>query len=961
MAMIKKEDILQATEYGKTVILHYYPQAAAGFSSRRNFRIRPDDRKPSGTVFFKENTWFLQDKGGTDTRAYNAVSLVMEKEGINFPQALEWIAAKFAPHLLEDRTAVSGRPEPVITRTDPSDVIDVTVRPGGQFTEKELSLLGWKISQEICDRFCLKPVSHYVTRKNAKGQSYRVEATDSYPIYYYDYGKWGKIYQPLGDVRFMYVGQKPEGYIFGDERFRKTYDAAVAGRLNTAPAGAAEDEYTEDQIEDERMEHLIICSGPSDALNAYAAGYNVCWPNSESEDIDPRVMSRLFRCAKYVSICYDADETGLKNMYALALKFLDLRVIRLPKSLASFRTRNGKPCKDIKDYMMYYRKQGRNNPHSNFQDLVKTSHSLKFWRMKDMGQSKGVTFDISNVQLFRFLEAHGYYTMPSVDDSKGFKFIHVVGNRVAIEPEDGLVRRIRSLLLGFLRENTIYYTPLLEEHILRSRQITLPGLEGLEMIKPDFTSWSRDEEWVFFRNTAVRITAKGIETVPSDKCPHYILEDKVIQHDFHIEEPFFEIRRTDEAEELLASMERAKATAGPRSPEYIGYKQAFDRLTELGVWTGRLLREDCTYARYVWNTGRTYWRKEEQGLPLGEAEVAETELNFVNKCMAIGYMLSKFKEPSKPYAVYCLEIEEGENGEHNGGTGKSLFADALGKVRNLESQDGQNYDPADTKFLFGKIKKDITDIYFLDDLHTRVDLHKFMPVISGDMSINVKYQPEYTLKFKESPKLIFTSNHAIRGFDSSLRRRTFFAAFSDYYHPENRTTRTSERTPASEFGKNLIADYNDAEMNAFYNFMLQCLHLWMRYRLRVNPPMKSIEMRTLRKSMGEEFIFWAEEWFDETRLDCEFDKVEAYEAYLDAISDRAAGTKSKRIFRASLQMYCQYKGWELNPDWVLKSPTEKVRGEIRRQVDGKDRYYFYIDTHPGAQADDIPEDEPPFK
>lgn len=956
--MIRKDDILEATEYGKTVILYYYPQAAAGFTSKRNFRIRPDgsDRKPSGTVFFKENMWFLQDKGGGDNRAYNAITLVMEKEGLGFPQAIDWIAAKFAPHLLSPGSAPAGKPEPRISPAAPSDTVTVNLRPGGQFTERELALLGWRITQDICGHFSLKPVDSYVTRRNSRGKSFRIEATESYPIYYYDYGTWGKLYQPLGEVRFMYVGQKPEGWIFGDDRFRKVYDKAAAGRLNTAPADAEEDGYTEDMVEDERMERLIICSGPSDAINAYAAGFNVCWPNSESEDPDPLVMSRLFRCAKELYICYDIDETGLRNMYRIALQWLNLYVIRLPEDLSGFKARGGKPCKDIKDYMMFYRKKGRNNPHKNFADLVSVSTPLKFWIMYDKGKD-GVSYDIDNIPMFRFLEASGFCRIPSPSDRKGFSFCRITDNMVVSYKDEEIAATAKKHLQDYLKENTAYYSRVLERCIERSRQITLPGLSGLAEVRPDFHSWSRDEEWVFFRNTAVRVTAEAIETVPAGRCPFHILQEKVLDHDFTVEKPLFDIHRTPEAAELLASMETARRDHGPRSPEYLGLRKRYDGLTELGKWTASMLRDGCSFMQYVWNTGRTYWRKEELGLPLEEAEAAETELNFVNKCMALGYLLSKYKDASKPYAVYCMEMQEGSNGEHNGGTGKSLFAKSIDQVRCQLFINGQDYDPKDTKFMLQEVRKDITDNIFMDDLSTRVDLHRFMPMITGDMTVNPKYVAAFTIRYQDSPKVIFTSNHAIRNFDSSLRRRTFFTAFSDYYHADNPEKKMAERTPATDFGKQLIYDYDEREMNTFYNFMLQCLQLWMRYRERVNPPMRSIERRTLRNSLGDEFLWWAEEFFNDAHLDCEVDKQEAFDSYLESISDKEAAYRSKRAFTDKLRRLCQYKDWTYTPERLLKTDSERLRGEIRHQVDGKDRYFFYISTHEEEEIDDS---KPPF-
>lgn len=222
--MIKQEDIYAATEGGKAVILYFYPQSAPGFSGRRNFSIRgADDRKPSCTVFQKSGIWWLQDKGGSDTKAYSAIELVRREMNLNFPKAIEWIAEKFAPDLVQSERQgfVPDIPRPDMQEVPPQDSYSVEFRKGGKFTDKELALLGHMITQEICDMFALKPLVSYTTRANAKGKSYRLSGNENYPIYYYDYGKFGKIYQPLGEFRFLWVGQKPEQLISGELDFLK--------------------------------------------------------------------------------------------------------------------------------------------------------------------------------------------------------------------------------------------------------------------------------------------------------------------------------------------------------------------------------------------------------------------------------------------------------------------------------------------------------------------------------------------------------------------------------------------------------------------------------------------------------------------------------------------------------------------------------------------------------------------
>ena len=77
-----------------------------------------------------------------------------------------------------------------------------------------------------------------------------------------------------------------------------------------------------------------------------------------------------------------------------------------------------------------------------------------------------------------------------------------------------------------------------------------------------------------------------------------------------------------------------------------------------------------------------------------------------------------------------------------------------------------------------------------------------------------------------------------------------------------------------------------------------------------------------------------------------------------------------RTFKQKLILYCSYKEWKFNPQSMLTSETERSRNDIRRKVDGKESYFFYIDTKgtvPDAPASKlvnretvIDEEKPPF-
>lgn len=951
MARIDKEDIMLATDAGKMVILDYYPQAAVGFTSKRNFKLRADDRNPSGTVFLKDDVWFIQDKGGTDTKAYSAISLVMDREGLTFPKALEYIASKFAPHLLEDRSAVIG-PKPRMEKVSPAETIIVNLRENGLFTAKELELLGYKIEQKTCDFLRLKPVDSYITRKNEKGASWQIFSTEEYPIYYYDYGSFGKIYQPLGELRFMWAGNKPDDVISGDEKFLRFYADALKGK------------YPEFDISvgaDDRMDDLIICSGPSDGLNVYASGYHVCWLNSESAKLSPFEYSVLSRIAKNVYICYDLDDTGLKKMYELALTYLDLKIIMLPELLKKFRTRGGKCAKDAKDFFVHYRRPEQQNPHKLFAQLVKLSFSLKFWVEKKDRKGEFIGFDINNEQLYAFLNACGFWKIETSTNKKGFTFCFIKDNIVEVIDEDSISSVCSNYLIQYLKEHSEYYSQILVNAIHRSNQIKISSLERLKFITPNFKSYDRQSDSFFFKNAVARVTSSGVEAFKPGWGDYYVYKHKIIDHEFSVEKPLFDVKYSTTYATLLNKLNSGQYA--PLSPEYVYIKNQIDALPDIEKYDVDIFGWDFSFLKYIYNTGRAYWRKEELGIELSDIEKKEVQLHFINKVTALGYQLYKHKDQGQAFGIYAMEMESGDVGMHLGGTGKSLFISSIEQVRKQLFINGQDLNMNNPEFMFAGVERNVTDHVFFDDVNEFVDLHRFMTIITGKMTINAKYQNAFVLDFKDSPKVAFTSNHGIKNFDTSLRRRTWFTAFSSYYHPEDPMKGLKLRSPFTEFNKNLIGDYDQNEMNTFYNFMLQCLQTFLKFRDRIQPPMNQIEKRNIQRAITDEFIWWAEDYFNESRLNVLVNKHEAFEAYKATLNEKVAKMIKINTFKSRLIQFCQYKEWLFNPEHLLKTESDKERNEIRIKFNNEDKYYYYISTEAYSEdSDDLNEagDLPPI-
>ena len=962
--MIKIDDLFAKTNGGADLFKTYFPNFDPG-KTTNIFSLRDDDAHPSASIFEQGGRWYIKDHGGADNKAKNMIDFVKEHEHTDFKGAIAIICQRCCIDV--DGSKKTYSKEGKWSKVAYTPEMRVIKRPSGKFTEAELAVLGPKdkngkpcITQEDCDELFLIPLDGYIlptAEGKGKGEfSWKIEATDDFPIMMYDYGEWGRIYIPFGKNRFMFYGKKPRGYVFGCRMFREAWENALKGvyphrvEFTKKPKKDGEEDVLADE-KDERFENLTICSGGSDALNVHHAGHVVCWPNSETEPLSYDTISKLKRLCINLYVLFDADATGLAGAYKLALKDLDIKVITLPADLGQYgtgkRDENGheKPCKDIKDFCMYY-KRGQIDPYKEFRhSLVKLAKPMKFW-METTDKNGNPKPEISNAHLYQFLQANGFHKM--LTDRKGmFKFVHVRDNVVEEIPESDMASTCRRFLINFLMERSEYYSVQLENMIHRSKQISLDSLKNLDEIQLDFSAFTEASEYFFFRNGIFKVTKDGIEKVDATKSPFFVLQHKVIPRDFSPVGDLFEVGYTDAYQWALDML----AAADPQSPEYISFSNSIDKLTNANekYKVGKVA--DFDYIRYVWNTGNKYWREEEEarrnGAELTEEEHRSIEKNFLNKVTSIGYLLCKYKVRGSAKAVYCMEtnILEEDEGNHKGGTGKSFFIDSLKEVRKREFLNGQNMKDNNWQFIFQRIDYD-TDIIHIDDLNSKIDLNRFLPDITGDLVINPKNTSEFVIPFDKAPKFAFTSNHAIKKFDDSLRRRIQFVSFSDYYHSANSESGLKERSPRTEFGRDLLKQYDDHDWNLFYNFMLQCVVAYMRYGL-IEPDMPDINARIRKAQIGLDFLDWADDYFDDKFNQILDDEV-CYLAYKAALSRKEESWAKKKTFTKKVIGWCEIRGYAYNPEWFMqsRSDTERKRGKLNLfETTGQQRYGgFYIEN-----------------
>lgn len=88
------EELLAATEGGKYVILHFYPQAAAGFTGH------PEYLYDCAVARGASGAWAVDDLRRPGEEDLDMLALVSRRLEKDFWGSVVWITERFAPHLL---------------------------------------------------------------------------------------------------------------------------------------------------------------------------------------------------------------------------------------------------------------------------------------------------------------------------------------------------------------------------------------------------------------------------------------------------------------------------------------------------------------------------------------------------------------------------------------------------------------------------------------------------------------------------------------------------------------------------------------------------------------------------------------------------------------------------------------------------------------------------------------------
>lgn len=235
--------------------------------------------------------------------------------------------------------------------------------------------------------------------------------------------KFYKVYEPLNcdkGFRFSYTpaGKKPQRYINGLSELKEAY------RQYNEEEERAWNSCHDDckPYRTKKLPEAFICSGERDSLCCRSMGFHPLWFNSETYRLSAEEYREIMT---YVEVLYnipDIDETGIRKGRELALTYIDIRTIWLPKWLQTYHDNRGKSRKDLRDWMEI-RSEKR-----NFKDLMNLAYPARFWEVfyTDKGKAK---YEINTAYLYNFLTLNGYFILRD-ENSDTSRFIHIDGNIV---------------------------------------------------------------------------------------------------------------------------------------------------------------------------------------------------------------------------------------------------------------------------------------------------------------------------------------------------------------------------------------------------------------------------------------------------------------------------------------------------------------------------------------------------
>ena len=212
----------------------------------------------------------------------------------------------------------------------------------------------------------------------------------------------------------------------------------------------------------------------------------------------------------------------------------------------------------------------------------------------------------------------------------------------------------------------------------------------------------------------------------------------------------------------------------------------------------------------------------------------------------LGYLLHRYKDPALTKAIIMYDENMHKSSGAEGGTGKTLFSQALSHCRDLITYNGKELKDG-SWFKHQRINR-TTDVVVYDDVPSNFKFENLFPILTTGIEVERKREHSFEIPFKESPKILISSNYYVKGpGGSSDRRRRNEFELANFYN--------DRFTPYDEFGKNFFEEWDFKEWNSFYLFMMKCVQVFLKEGLIEEDRSKSVKLSIEGKTSPQFYEF----------------------------------------------------------------------------------------------------------
>jgi hypothetical protein len=241
----------------------------------------------------------------------------------------------------------------------------------------------------------------------------------------------------------------------------------------------------------------------------------------------------------------------------------------------------------------------------------------------------------------------------------------------------------------------------------------------------------------------------------------------------------------------------------------------------------------------------------------------DPELNFKSLKSIIGFLLHNFKDLTNAKCVILYDSVI--NGKPNGGSGKGLLLQGLEKIVETAVEDGKIL-KLNSQFPFPKVYPG-TRLLAIDDAKEGFPFEKLFSAITGQLTVERKYENSISIPFDISPKIMITSNYIIPGEGASHRRRRIEYTISETY--------TDEFRPDVKFGRTFFDEWKVDDWNDFFDTMISCIQDFLSNGVIMQN--YNLKLRQLQQEASPDFIEYAEK---KINVSVKYSKYEKYQDFL---------------------------------------------------------------------------------